>query len=175
MKFVINYDFPGNIEDYVHRIGRTGRSNNKGTSYTFFTQSNGAKVDELVNILQETNQVILINLLPSDTFTDIHFNPRQQYVNPELYQLKRFGGGNRRGGGRNNYNSQHGTFKKGSFGQKPGGYGGGRPYENGGGFKKSFDNGAGAGGGSRFSDRKFEGGEGSRNGHTFANGHTRFN
>lgn len=57
VKFVINYDFPGNIEDYVHRIGRTGRSNNKGTSYTFFTQANGAKVDELINILQETNQV----------------------------------------------------------------------------------------------------------------------
>lgn len=61
VKFVINYDFPGNIEDYVHRIGRTGRSNNKGTSYTFFTQSNGAKVDELVNILQETNQVRSVN------------------------------------------------------------------------------------------------------------------
>lgn len=57
VKFVINYDFPSNIEDYVHRIGRTGRSDNKGTSYTFFTQSNGAKVDELVNILQESNQV----------------------------------------------------------------------------------------------------------------------
>lgn len=57
VKFVINYDFPSNIEDYVHRIGRTGRSNNKGTSYTFFTQNNGGKVDELVNILQETNQV----------------------------------------------------------------------------------------------------------------------
>lgn len=57
VKFVINYDFPSNIEDYVHRIGRTGRSNNKGTSYTFFTQANGAKVDELVNILNETNQV----------------------------------------------------------------------------------------------------------------------
>lgn len=57
VKFVINYDFPSNIEDYVHRIGRTGRSNNKGTSYTFFTQGNGAKVDELVNILNETNQV----------------------------------------------------------------------------------------------------------------------
>lgn len=59
VKFVINYDFPSNIEDYVHRIGRTGRSDNKGTSYTFFTQANGAKVDELVNILQESNQVRL--------------------------------------------------------------------------------------------------------------------
>jgi hypothetical protein len=59
VKFVINYDFPSNIEDYVHRIGRTGRSNNKGTSYTFMTQANGNKVDELIQILQETNQVNL--------------------------------------------------------------------------------------------------------------------
>jgi len=160
VKFVINYDFPGNIEDYVHRIGRTGRSNNKGTSYTFFTHTNGGKVDELINILQETNQ----------------------YVNPELYQLKRFGGsGNSRrgGGGGQRYNQQHGTFKKGSFGQK-GGYG--QRYDGGGGgggFKKNFDGyGASSNGasGSRFSDRKFEGGEGSRNGQSsYASGHTRFN
>lgn len=71
VKFVINYDFPSNIEDYVHRIGRTGRSNNKGTSYTFFTQSNGAKVDELVNILQETNQVriLLIDVNKQETYS----------------------------------------------------------------------------------------------------------
>lgn len=96
VKFVINYDFPSNTEDYVHRIGRTGRSNNKGTSYTFFTQANGAKVDELVAILTET----------------------KQYVNPDLYSIKKYGGGNRGRGGRG-YGQQHGTFKKGS------GFGGG--------------------------------------------------
>ena len=32
---VINYDFPGQIEDYVHRIGRTGRANKKGTAYRY--------------------------------------------------------------------------------------------------------------------------------------------
>uniref|UniRef100_A0A915EMQ3 RNA helicase n=1 Tax=Ditylenchus dipsaci TaxID=166011 RepID=A0A915EMQ3_9BILA len=37
VKFVINYDFPKNSEDYVHRIGRTGRGDKLGTSYTFFT------------------------------------------------------------------------------------------------------------------------------------------
>ena len=59
VKFVINYDFPMNTEDYVHRIGRTGRSNNKGTSYTFFTRDNAGngKADELIAILQESNQV----------------------------------------------------------------------------------------------------------------------
>ena len=29
VKFVINYDYPNNSEDYIHRIGRTGRKENK--------------------------------------------------------------------------------------------------------------------------------------------------
>ena len=29
VKYVINYDFPGSLEDYVHRIGRTGRAGQK--------------------------------------------------------------------------------------------------------------------------------------------------
>lgn len=33
VRFVINYDFPNQIEDYVHRIGRTGRAGTKGTYF----------------------------------------------------------------------------------------------------------------------------------------------
>lgn len=32
---VINYDMPGSYDDYIHRIGRTGRANKKGTALTF--------------------------------------------------------------------------------------------------------------------------------------------
>jgi len=32
---VINYDLPENYEDYIHRIGRTGRANKRGTALTF--------------------------------------------------------------------------------------------------------------------------------------------
>jgi superfamily II DNA/RNA helicase len=32
---VINYDKPNNYEDYIHRIGRTGRANAKGYALTF--------------------------------------------------------------------------------------------------------------------------------------------
>jgi ATP-dependent RNA helicase DDX5/DBP2 len=34
---VLNYDYPNNSEDYIHRIGRTGRAGAKGTAITFFT------------------------------------------------------------------------------------------------------------------------------------------
>lgn len=61
VKFVINYDYPNNSEDYVHRIGRTGRSNNTGTAYTLFTYQNAAKAGDLINVLKEANQVRTIS------------------------------------------------------------------------------------------------------------------
>ncbi|CAH1110309.1 unnamed protein product [Psylliodes chrysocephalus] len=58
VKFVINFDYPSNSEDYVHRIGRTGRSQKTGTAYTFFTPSNFNKAADLVAVLKEAKQVI---------------------------------------------------------------------------------------------------------------------
>ena len=40
VEVVINYSFPLTTEDYVHRIGRTGRAGRKGVAHTFFTQQN---------------------------------------------------------------------------------------------------------------------------------------
>jgi ATP-dependent RNA helicase DBP3 len=40
VEVVINYSFPLTTEDYVHRIGRTGRAGKKGVAHTFFTQQN---------------------------------------------------------------------------------------------------------------------------------------
>ncbi len=34
---VINFDLPRNVEDYIHRIGRTGRAGNTGMAYSFFS------------------------------------------------------------------------------------------------------------------------------------------
>lgn len=36
VKHVINYDLPKEIEEYVHRIGRTGRIGHKGSATSFF-------------------------------------------------------------------------------------------------------------------------------------------
>ena len=40
VEVVINYSFPLTTEDYVHRIGRTGRAGKKGVAHTFFTKEN---------------------------------------------------------------------------------------------------------------------------------------
>lgn len=58
VKFVINYDYPNSSEDYVHRIGRTGRSHQTGTAYTFFTRNSAKQAADLILVLSEANQQI---------------------------------------------------------------------------------------------------------------------
>ncbi|KAK2113938.1 putative ATP-dependent RNA helicase ddx43 [Saguinus oedipus] len=53
---VYNFDFPRNIEEYVHRIGRTGRAGRTGVSITTMTRNDWRFAPELVNILQRANQ-----------------------------------------------------------------------------------------------------------------------
>lgn len=58
VKLVINYDFPKNVEDYVHRIGRTARgSSNEGEAYTMFTADDAPNARKLVDIIRQANQV----------------------------------------------------------------------------------------------------------------------
>uniref|UniRef100_A0A8D0ACI5 RNA helicase n=1 Tax=Sander lucioperca TaxID=283035 RepID=A0A8D0ACI5_SANLU len=78
VKFVINYDYPNSSEDYIHRIGRTARSTNKGTAYTFFTPGNLRQARDLIRVLEEARQAI----------------------NPKLLQLVDTGRGGGGGGGR---------------------------------------------------------------------------
>ena len=55
---VINFDLPGDIDDYVHRIGRTGRAGNTGVSTAFFNRDNYNVAKGLVEILTEANQEV---------------------------------------------------------------------------------------------------------------------
>ncbi|PPR97001.1 hypothetical protein GOBAR_AA23661 [Gossypium barbadense] len=67
VEVVINYSFPLTTEDYVHRIGRTGRAGRKGVAHTFFTQQNKGLAGELVNVLNEAGQVVPPALLKFGT------------------------------------------------------------------------------------------------------------
>ncbi|KAJ5637045.1 hypothetical protein N7490_006924 [Penicillium lividum] len=73
---VLNYDYPNNSEDYVHRIGRTARAGAKGTAITFFTTDNSKQARDLVTILTEA----------------------KQQIDPRLAEMVRYSGGG--GGGR---------------------------------------------------------------------------
>jgi len=60
---VINYDFPPNIENYIHRIGRTARGGKTGESVSYFTETDFHIVKELLDILKQANQPIPPELL----------------------------------------------------------------------------------------------------------------
>jgi ATP-dependent RNA helicase DDX5/DBP2 len=55
---VINYDFPSCLEDYVHRVGRTGRAGATGIAYTFFTSKNFRHAKGLIKLLNEGKQTV---------------------------------------------------------------------------------------------------------------------
>ena len=94
--YVINYDMPGGIEDYIHRIGRTGRAGRKGTAYSFFTDKNAKMGGQLIKVLTDAGQE----------------------VPPELERFRGMGGG---GGGMRYGRGGGGGGRRGGGG---GGYGG---------------------------------------------------
>ena len=49
---VINFDLPTDIDDYVHRIGRTGRAGKKGLATAFFTDKDTGIAKSLADLLQ---------------------------------------------------------------------------------------------------------------------------
>jgi len=56
---VVNYDMPDEVEEYVHRIGRTGRVGNTGRATSFFDFSeDGSIARPLVKILTDAGQMV---------------------------------------------------------------------------------------------------------------------
>jgi ATP-dependent RNA helicase DDX46/PRP5 len=58
IKVVINYMCPNHSEDYVHRVGRTGRAGNKGTAYTFITPEECAYAADLIRALENSGNPV---------------------------------------------------------------------------------------------------------------------
>ncbi|XP_023022338.1 uncharacterized protein isoform X2 [Leptinotarsa decemlineata] len=63
VKSVINFDYPNSSEDYVHRIGRTGRCQQAGTAYAFFTPNNQRQAKDLIAVLEEAGQNVSPQLM----------------------------------------------------------------------------------------------------------------
>ena len=55
---VVNYDLPSNTDDYVHRIGRTGRAGNTGSALAYINEKNSNIVRELRDLLEENDQEV---------------------------------------------------------------------------------------------------------------------
>jgi len=69
VKYVLNVTFPLTIEDYVHRIGRTGRAGKLGISHTLFTSLDKSHAGGLANVLREAEQPVPEELIKFGVFT----------------------------------------------------------------------------------------------------------
>lgn len=59
VQHVINYDLPGSVDEYVHRIGRTGRIGNSGRATSFFDSSrDGPLAADLRQVLSDAQQEV---------------------------------------------------------------------------------------------------------------------
>merc|ERR1719171_2530475 len=58
VRLVINFDPASNAEDYVHRIGRTGRAGTKGMAISLLTMSDGKAAQDIAQVMKKTGLAI---------------------------------------------------------------------------------------------------------------------
>ncbi|CAM6023925.1 unnamed protein product [Sphagnum balticum] len=104
---VVNFDLPSDIDDYVHRIGRTGRAGKSGLATAFFNEKDSSLARPLSELMQESNQEVPGWLL--------NYATRSSYGG---------GGRNRRSGGGSKFGGRD-FRREGGRGGGGGGYGGG--------------------------------------------------
>ncbi len=61
VEYVVNYDLPEQAENYVHRIGRTGRGGNKGNAISFCSEEEKDLLGEIEYYLGTTVEVLNID------------------------------------------------------------------------------------------------------------------
>ncbi|XP_047130892.1 putative ATP-dependent RNA helicase Pl10 isoform X1 [Hydra vulgaris] len=94
VKHVINFDMPSDIEEYVHRIGRTGRVGHTGLATSFFNDKNRNVARDLMDILAEAKQEI-----PS-WLESMGYQAQQHQAAKKAQKTNRYGGGGGGFGGR---------------------------------------------------------------------------
>ena len=62
LECVVNWDFPGSIEQYQHRIGRAGRNEKVGSALSFFTRKFAPLAKDLIELLANAKQFVDPNL-----------------------------------------------------------------------------------------------------------------
>jgi len=127
VKHVINFDLPSDVEEYVHRIGRTGRMGNLGLATSFFNDRNRNLSTAMLDLLIEAKQD-----LPS--WLESVASDGRAPSSGRRGGKGRFGGGGSSFGGRD-FRQQSGGMQRNT--RNPGGGGGGygsNGYNNSGGY-----------------------------------------
>ena len=101
ISLVINYDLPDNTEDYVHRIGRTGRAQSFGKAISFATSQEWVDIRHIEKLIKKTITVKPLPVLPPR-----RTNIVEHYEETSGFQGRGRSGG--RGGYQGNKNRQGG-------------------------------------------------------------------
>ncbi|CAA7060702.1 unnamed protein product [Microthlaspi erraticum] len=135
---VVNFDLPNDIDDYVHRIGRTGRAGKSGVATAFFNDNNASLARPLAELMQEANQEVpewLTRYASRASFGGGKKRSGGRFGGRDFRREGGYGGGGGGGGG-------YGGGGGGCGGGGGGGYGGGG---GGGGYGGAPSGGYGAG------------------------------
>ncbi|PIR03597.1 MAG: DEAD/DEAH box helicase [Candidatus Magasanikbacteria bacterium CG11_big_fil_rev_8_21_14_0_20_39_34] len=106
ISLVINFDLPDNSEDYVHRIGRTGRAGRFGKAISFVTPSEKADIRRIEALIRKSLPILSLPELPPE-----REKPLQE-------EGTRFSGHEEFGGRRRGGNFSHPKRRKGGFGKR---------------------------------------------------------
>ncbi|CAL4965560.1 unnamed protein product [Urochloa decumbens] len=131
IRVVVNYDFPTGVEDYVHRIGRTGRAGATGDSFTFFGDQDSKYASDLVKILEGANQSVPPQLKEMASRGGYGGRSRRWASSDDSYGGQGYGArrsndsfnnssfGNQAGGGSSFHSSFHNSTGGSQFGDTP--------------------------------------------------------
>lgn len=72
---VVNYDVPGDAEDYVHRVGRTARAESTGVALTFVNAHDQYKFAQIETLIEKTIPKLP---LPPELGAGVAWNPKKQ-------------------------------------------------------------------------------------------------
>lgn len=105
IELVINYDLPEDSDNYIHRIGRTGRAGREGLAISFATPEQGSSVRDIEKLTREKLRVATHPEFPSENFISGHSgNDNRRPGNRPFQQRGRGNFGF--GGNRNSNNNQ---------------------------------------------------------------------
>ncbi|MFA6486666.1 MAG: DEAD/DEAH box helicase [Candidatus Magasanikbacteria bacterium] len=91
---VINYDLPSNTDDYVHRIGRTGRAGNIGKAVSFAGPEERNDIRQIERLIKKTIKVLPLPVLPPRRAPVARMEPdhmRHTNANARPYNARRSG------------------------------------------------------------------------------------
>ncbi|HYG73413.1 MAG TPA: DEAD/DEAH box helicase [Planctomycetota bacterium] len=97
---IINWDIPYKIEDYVHRIGRTGRIGRSGKAFTFVTREEGSYLTEIELLINKEIKRMHFDDLTSKWWPNPPKEPPPEFIDEGPEKSIASASGDKRGGGR---------------------------------------------------------------------------